>query len=318
MAFRRSRDQSRRTDERQAAAAAATPTGLRPEQDPAFARVTGQVKAFAKTKKAHPPAAVKAQEAQDAAVAPTDDVAAQAKAAKADTMDAQQAGTFDKKAFIAAVKAAIEAKSPKTLEEADEYKESGKAGEVKGEVKGLVTSGKDGQAKDIEAATEAPPDQSKAVTKPVTPMAQEDPGQVVPIPAGGAVPKPAPPEQLNLAAGKHEANQEMATAEVSEAQLAQLERTAPSSRRSPTSRPRRPMPTPRPASSGNRRRRSSTSARAEAAAETAAGVEGMQGAKGPPWPSWSRTRARPSRRTRPSAPRSPPRSRASSLPPRQT
>ena len=29
-------------------------------------------------------------------------------------MDAQQPGTFDKKAFIAAVKAAIEAKSPKT------------------------------------------------------------------------------------------------------------------------------------------------------------------------------------------------------------
>ena len=66
-------------------------------------------------------------------------------------------GTFDKKAFIAAVKAAIEAKSPKTLKEADDYKESGKAGEVKGEVKGLVTQGKEGQAKDIETATDAPP-----------------------------------------------------------------------------------------------------------------------------------------------------------------
>ena len=53
-------------------------------------------------------------------------------------------GTFDKKAFIAAVKAAIEAKSPKTLKEADDYKESGKAGEVKGEVKGLVTPGQGG------------------------------------------------------------------------------------------------------------------------------------------------------------------------------
>ena len=80
-------------------------------------------------------------------------------------MDAQQPGAFDKKAFIAAVKAAIEAKSPKTLKEADNYKESGKAGEVKGEVKGLVTSGKEGQAKDIETATDAPPDQSKAVAE---------------------------------------------------------------------------------------------------------------------------------------------------------
>ena len=197
------------------------PTGVRPEDDPAFTAVTAKVNATAREKRAHPPAAAKAKEAQDAALAPAGDVGSQAKAAKADTMDAQQPGTFDKKAFIAAVKAAIEAKSPKTLKEADDYKSSGKAGEVKGEVKGLVTEGKEGQTKDIEAATEAPPDQSKALPKSVTPMGPEPPGQAPPVPATGAVPKPAPPEQLNLAAGKHEANQEMADAEVSEEQLAE-------------------------------------------------------------------------------------------------
>src|SRR5262249_33245771 len=155
-------------------------------------------------------AASKAKEAQDAALAPTDDVTGQAKAAKADTMDAQQAGSFDKKAFIAAVKTAIEAKSPKTLKEADDYKEDGKAKEVKGDVKGLVTQGKEGQAKDIEQATAAAPDTSKAVPKEVTPMGPEQPGSTVPIPASGAVPKPAPPEQLNLEAGKAETNKEMA------------------------------------------------------------------------------------------------------------
>lgn len=199
----------------------APPTRTTPERDPAFTRVTAKVKTFAKAKRAHPPAAAKAKEAQDAALAPTDDLTGQAKAAKADTMDAQQPGTFDKKAFIAAVKAAIEAKSPKNLKEAAAYKESGKAGEVKGEVKGLVTQGKDGQAKDVEAATEAPPDQSKAVPKQVTPMAAESPGESAQIPADGAVPKPAPAEQLNLEAGKHAANQEMAEGEVDEQQLAQ-------------------------------------------------------------------------------------------------
>lgn len=197
------------------------PSLVRPADDPAFTQVTGHVKGFAAAKKAHPPAAAKAREAQDAALAPTDDLAGQAKAAKVDTMDAQQAGSFDKKAFIAAVKAAIEAKSPKTLKEADNYRASGKAGEVKGEVKGLVTQGKDGQARDIEAATDAAPDQSKAVPKPVTPMPAEQPGQVVGIPAAGAAPKPAPADQVNLAAGKHEANQEMAEAQVTEAQLGQ-------------------------------------------------------------------------------------------------
>jgi hypothetical protein len=86
--------------------------------DPAFVQVAEKVKGFAAAKKAHPPASAKAKEAQDAAQAPADDLAGQSKVSKVDTMDAQQAGSFDKQAFIAAVKTAIEAKSPKTLQEA--------------------------------------------------------------------------------------------------------------------------------------------------------------------------------------------------------
>ncbi len=194
-------------------------------------------------------------------------------------MDAQQAGTFDKKAFIASVKAAIEAKSPKTLKEADNYKESGKAGEVKGEVKGLVTEGKEGQAKDIEAATEAPPDQSKAVPKPVTPMGPEPPGSVVPIPAAGAVPKPAPPEQVNLEAGKHEVNQEMADGEVSEEQLAesgepQFEQAVADKKEAAA------HADTAPGEYRQQEQQTIEQGKADAAAETKEGVAGMQGAKG--------------------------------------
>jgi hypothetical protein len=255
------------------------PAGVRPEEDPAFAQVTGNVKRFAKDKKAHPPAGSKAKEAQDAALAPTDDFAGQAKAAKVDTMNAQQAGSFDKQAFIAAVKTAIEAKSPKTLKEADDYKESGKAGEVKGEVKGLVTQGKDGQAKDIEAATEAPPDQSRAVPKPVTPMGPEQPGQAAAIPAAGAVPKPAPAEQTNLEAGKHQADQELADAEVTEPQLAEsgepqfqqaLADKQAAAAHADTA----------PAEFRQQEAQVIQQGRAEATAETSAGVAGMQSAKG--------------------------------------
>lgn len=196
------------------------PVTTAPAADPAFTRVAGAVGAAAKAKKAHPPAAAKAHEAQDAAVPPSNDLAGQAQAAKVDAMDAQQPGSFDKKAFIAAVKAAIEAKSPKTLEEATEYKESGKAGQVKGEVGGLVTQGKSAQSKDIADATQAPPDQSKAVPKQVTPMAAEVPGAAPAVAVEGAAPKPAPAEQLNLAAGPHQANQELAQANVTDAQLA--------------------------------------------------------------------------------------------------
>jgi hypothetical protein len=197
-----------------------SPALVRPDDDPAFSQVKQQVGAVGKATRVHPPAAVKAKEAQDAALPPVDDLGAQAKAAKVDTMDAQQPGTFDKAAFIAAVKTAIEAKSPKTLKEADAYKESGKAGEVKGEVHGLVTQGKEGQTKDVETATTAPPDQSKAVPKPVAPMAPEQPGVTTSVPATGAAPKPAPNDQLNLAAGPRAADAEMAEADVTDDQLA--------------------------------------------------------------------------------------------------
>lgn len=197
------------------------PTGVAPTEDPAFNRVSGNVSSVASEKRAHPAASAKAQEAQNAAEPPTGDIAGQAKAAKVDTMDAQKPGTFDKKAFIAAVKAAIEAKSPKTLEEADQYAQSGKPGEVKGEVKGLVTQNKQGEAKDIETATAAEPDTSKAVPKPVTPMGTEEQGVAPSVSAEGAAPKPAPAEQLNLEAGKQQVNQDMADAQVTDEQLAQ-------------------------------------------------------------------------------------------------
>ncbi len=255
------------------------PTGVRPGEDPAFAQVKGNVKGFAKAKKDHPPAASKAKEAQDAALPPTDDVAGQAKAAKVDTMDAQPAGTFDKKAFIAAVKIAIEAKSPKTLKEADNYKESGKAGEVKGEVKGMVTEGKEGSAKDIEGATEAAPDESKAVPKQVTPLAQEDPGKVAPIPAAGAVPKPVPAEQVNLEAGKHEANQEMAYANVSEEQLAKSGEPEFQGALADKKKAAEHADTA-PGEYRQQEKETVAQGKEQAAAETTAGVAGMQGAKG--------------------------------------
>ena len=178
------------------------------------------------------------------------------------------------------MKAAIEAKSPKTLKEADNYKESGKAGEVKGEVKGLVTQGKEGQAKDIETATAAPPDPSKAVAEAGH---ADGPGAAG---AGGRRSRPR-------------------------ARYRSRRRPSRSTSRPASTRPTRRWPTPRSASSSSResnepefqqaladKKAAAAHAdtapgefrkqeqevieqgKAEAAAETKAGVAGMQGAKG--------------------------------------
>ncbi len=255
------------------------PAHLQPDDDPAFTQVTGRVRSTAREKRAHPPARAKAKEAQDAALPPAGDVGAQAKAAKADTMDAQRPGTFDKKAFIAAVKAAIEAKSPRTLKEAADYKASGKAKEVRGEVAGLVGQGKQGQAADLESATQAPPDQSKAVPKPVTPMGPEQQAPAAPIAAAGAVPKPAPADQLNLAAGKHEADQTLADGEVTESQLAESNEPEFTQALADKKAAAAHADTA-PGEFREQEAQVLQQGRAEAAAETSAGVAGMQGAKG--------------------------------------
>lgn len=243
--------------------------------DPAFLQVTEKVKGFAAAKKAHPPAAEKAKEAQDAAQAPADDLAGQAKASKVDAMDAQQAGSFDKQAFIAAVKTAIEAKSPKTLQEGTSPQ--GKADGVAAEVKGMVSQGKQSQAKDITAATDAPPDQSKAVPKPVTPMAQENPGAAPAIPAAGAAPKPAPPSATDLSAGKQQVAQEQG--DVTDEQMRQsnepqfqqaLDAKQTAAAHADTA----------PGQFRAQEQQVLGQAKADAGAATAAGVAGMQGAKG--------------------------------------
>ncbi|WP_090050966.1 phage tail protein [Lentzea fradiae] len=243
--------------------------------DPAFVQMAEKIKGVAAATKAHPPASAKAKEAQDAARAPSDDLAGQANAAKVDSMDAQQAGSFDKQAFIAAVKTAIEAKAPRSLEEAGSPQ--GSADGVAAEVGGMVSAGKEGQARDVEQATEAPPDQSKAVPKPVTPMAQENPGAAPAVPAEGAAPKPAPPARTDLSAGKQQVEQEQGDVtdeQLRESNEPQFEQALGAKQAAAAHADTAP---------GQVRAQEQQvigQAKADATAETAAGVAGMQGAKG--------------------------------------
>src|SRR5260370_10955673 len=112
-----------------------------PQQDPKFVAVEQKIGQTTKQEKQHPPAKAKAAEEQAAAQGPPNDVASQAAEKQVDKMDQQKPGEFDKKAFIAAVKKAIDASAPKNLEEADDFKKSGKAGQGKGEGAGGVGQG---------------------------------------------------------------------------------------------------------------------------------------------------------------------------------
>ncbi len=191
-----------------------------PQQDPKFVAVEQKIGQTAKQEKQHPPAKAKAAEAQAAAQGPPNDVASQAAEKQVDKMDQQKPGEFDKKAFIAAVKKAIDASAPKNLEEADDFKKSGKAGQVKGEVSGMVAKGKQDSEGPIKKANTEAPDTSGAKPKVATPMGEEKPGAAPGDPgAAKAIPSPKTAAETSMAAGPAQVNQEMSQAGVTEEQL---------------------------------------------------------------------------------------------------
>ncbi|MEU0695663.1 hypothetical protein ABZ349_16965 [Streptomyces niveus] len=192
-----------------------------PAQAAGFRKVKADVAAKKARVAAHPPAVGEAKASQDAAVAPPDDREAQGKAANAEKMDAAKPGEFDKAAFIEAVNKAIDAQAPKNLDEADKFSKSGKADQVKAEVDGKVTDGKESSAKDIDTATQAPPDTSAAKEKEVTPLTADQPPANPGAPsASDAIPEKQPAAVTDFSEGPAQNDQAMADAEVTEEQLA--------------------------------------------------------------------------------------------------
>jgi hypothetical protein len=199
------------------ATAAQSPT---PATDPNFLAVKNQVHAKTAQSRQHPPAGTKVAEAQSAAHGPANEVASQAGAAQVEKMSGQQPGGFDKKAFMDAVRKAIDATAPHNLEEANDFKDSGKAGQIQGQVSGLVGQNKQAAEQGIKGATEAAPDTSAAKPKPVTPMPAEQPGAApASVGAGSAMPSPKSADEVSLAKGPAEVNASMQEADVTEPQL---------------------------------------------------------------------------------------------------
>lgn len=201
-------------------APAPAPPAVTPAADPRFRSVHTDIAAKSKTAKAHPPAAAEVKKSQDAAVAPADDKDAQAKADQADKMAGAKPGGFDKASFVAAVNAAIAKQAPKNLDDADKFAASGKADAVKSEVSGKVAAGKETSAKDVTDRTKETPDTSKAVEKPVTPLAETPKPPVPPVDATKAMPVKAPAEQTDLRADQCDTHEKMAEAKVTDQQLA--------------------------------------------------------------------------------------------------
>ena len=194
-----------------------------PEGDPRFRALVARADRAAGRTKRHQPARLGAETAQGASAPnPERDVLGQAADEQVERMGEQEPGPFDAAAFKLEVKAAVERMAPPaTLEEADEFGASGKAGGATSFIQQIVLRAKAGSARDIQVETEAPPDPSAKEPKPVSDMANDARGPPLPgVDAAAALPEPRPPEQTDLSAGPHEVDAKLAEGNVTERQLA--------------------------------------------------------------------------------------------------
>lgn len=199
-------------------AAAAPVTELKPSQDPAFAKVIKAAGLTVKKARKHPTGKKESDSAQGAAVPPGNDIEAQAKAKRADTMATAKPKPFDEEMFVTAVKQELAKTAPKNLSEAGDVGK--KAADAKGVIGDKVGTSKEAAAGDVEKKSQEPPNPGDATPKPVTPMAPleiEKPGGMK---ASGAMPAPVPNAAIDMREGPAKVDNEMGEAGVTEEQLA--------------------------------------------------------------------------------------------------
>jgi hypothetical protein len=192
-----------------------------PGEDPAFRRVLARGRAVAAAQAHNNTAQRKAAEAQAAAPGPANEVEAMAGGQQVAKMAEQEPASFDKESFKAALIAKINEIAPGTLDDADQFKNRGAAGELKGAVVGQVEAGKEGAQGPIKQAAEETPSTAGVEAKTVTPQPPTEAGAPPPdIGAAAAAPKPKTDAEVSLDAGPKSIDDKMAEAKITDDTLA--------------------------------------------------------------------------------------------------
>lgn len=197
--------------------AAETPS---PESDPRFQGVIKRLDKNAKQEKTHEPAAKKVGDAQAAAVPPENDRSSRAQAAQVEVMDQKEAKKPETDSFLAMLRAELERVAPKNMEETEEFKKKGKAGELKDNLTSKVTQQKEDAAGDIKTAAETEPNPDSVEPKEVVEMPADpaDPKQVN-LNSRDVLPVPKKEEDISVEENTKKADELMAENDIDEDQL---------------------------------------------------------------------------------------------------
>ena len=131
------------------------------------------------------------EQAEQAAVEPANKKQSMAQAEQVSEMEEQETPAFNASAFVEALLQRVAAIMPKTNEEADKFKDSGKVGEVKAALSNTIDDAQDQSVGPLEEATQERPDESGIESKKVEPLTGAPIGsKPQDIHAEDAMPKP--------------------------------------------------------------------------------------------------------------------------------
>jgi len=193
-----------------------------PQDDSAFQTVTGRIRQVASQERAHPPARASAGHARAAASSPSNEAESLASVAWVQEIEQQRPRPFERTTFREALLTKLAGLAPKTLKEAEDFKDSNRLASVTSDLTQQFERGQEQSLGPIEAKVEEAPDPSGIDTPRVDPLEPPAVGDPPPeVGAAQAVPRPkleatvAAPFQ----AGSQELDQQMAEAEITEEQL---------------------------------------------------------------------------------------------------
>lgn len=188
-------------------------------RDPRFQRTMFKLQKSAAKLRHHPPAAQKAVEAQAAAIPPTNEKMAGAKAGQVEAMNVAEAGKPESGSFLALMRAEIQRVLPKTLGDTEDFLDGSQQQQLKGVMSGNVQQQKEAAAGGIKSAAAQTPDPSQVMGKDVTPLPSEAAPSPDAIAAAGAMPLPKTDEQISLQQSKQDADQLLADSKLTAPQL---------------------------------------------------------------------------------------------------
>ena len=194
-------------------------TKASPQSDPAFVAVVHHVKQAAAHQKAHAHARSEADAAHAAVQSQSNEIPSRAAAKQTDEIDRQQPNPFNRDAFKTALLKKIDKTAPKSLEDADNFKDNNQLGAVKTDLTAQVGNEKKESQRPLAEKLEQNPNAKGIDPKPFTPLAPLETPALLHIPAAGAAPKPASDQDISLQAGPKAIDQEMADAQLTEEQL---------------------------------------------------------------------------------------------------